>query len=105
MRLKNPLTVFHHTNYLKDFSKINVSNIQEIIKIMETLINEVGCEALSMFINLKDISRLPCEQMGMGAKYFLGIAYIMNKQYNEAAKILEDLSFISDSLLLLYKMQ
>ena len=84
-------------NYLKDFSKINVSNIQEIIKIMETLINEVGCEALSMFINLKDISRLPCEQMGMGAKYFLGIAYIMNKQYNEAAKILEDLSFISDS--------
>ena len=48
-------------------------------------------------INLKDISRLPCEQMGMGAKYFLGIAYIMNKQYNEAAKILEDLSFISDS--------
>ena len=37
--------------------------------------------------------------MGSGAKYFLAILYIMNKQYNKAAKILEDLSFIAENLL------
>ena len=41
---------------------------------------------------------LPCEQIGLGAKYFLGIAYIMNKQYNKAAKLLEDLCFITQSI-------
>lgn len=84
-------------NFLKDFNTINLNNIEEIIKIMETIVNKVGCEELSMFINLKNIGILPCEKMGMGAKYFLAIAYIMNKQYDKAAKILEELSFISDS--------
>lgn len=85
-------------NLLKDFRNINLDNIQEVITTMETIIYKVGCEDLSLFISLKDISMLPCEQIGMGAKYFLGIAYIMNKQYNKAAKLLEDLCFITQSI-------
>lgn len=84
---------------LKDFRKINVDNIEEIIKVMETIINKVGYEQLSLFISLKDTSMLPCEQIGLGAKYFLGIAYIMNGQYNKAAKILEDLNFIAENIM------
>ncbi len=85
-------------NLLTDFGKINLDNIEEIIKIVETIINEVGYEQLSIFISLKDNNVLPCEQIGLGAKYFLAIAYIMNKQYKEAAKILEDLNFLAQNI-------
>lgn len=85
-------------NILKDFSQINLTNIKEIIKMMNTIVNEIGYEQLSLLMNLKDTSILPCEQIGMGAKYFLGIAYIMNEEYYKAAKILEDLTFIADNL-------
>lgn len=84
---------------LKDFSKINLNNISEVIHIMETIINEIGYEQLTYFISLKDISILPCEQIGMGGKYFLSILYIMNKEYKQAAKLLEDMNFMAENLM------
>ncbi len=84
---------------LKNFRNITLDNIEDVIKILETIIYEVGYEQLSIFINLKDNSMLPCEQIGLGAKYFLAIAYIMNEQYNEAAKILEDLNFLAQNIM------
>lgn len=84
---------------LKDLENITTKNIKDVIKIMETIVNEIGYERLSLFISLKDTSILPCEKLGSGAKYFLAILYIMDKQYNKASKILEDLSFIADNLL------
>lgn len=84
---------------MKDLKNITSKNVQEVIKIMDTIVKEIGYEKLSFFINLKDTSILPCEQMGMGAKYFLAILYIMNKQYNNASKILEDLSFMADNII------
>ena len=84
---------------MKDLNNITLKNLQEVIKIMETIVNEIGYEKLSILIALKDTSILPCEQMGMGAKYFLAILYIMNKQYNKASKILEDLSFMADNII------
>ncbi len=84
---------------LKDFKNINLENIKEIINIMETIVNEIGYEKLSILINLKDTSILPCEQIGSGAKYFLAICYLMDGQYAKAAKILEDLTFLADNLM------
>ena len=84
---------------MKNLNNITLKNLQEVIKIMETIVNEIGYEKLSILIALKDTSILPCEQMGMGAKYFLAILYIMNKQYNKASKILEDLSFMADNII------
>ena len=84
---------------MKNISNITSKNLQEVIKIMETIVNEIGYEKLSILIALKDTSILPCEQMGMGAKYFLAILYIMNKQYNKASKILEDLTFMADNII------
>ena len=84
---------------LKDFQNINVSNIKEVIQIMEVIVKKIGYEKLSILLSLKDMSILPCEQMGMGAKYFLAILYIMDEEYEKASKILEDLSFIADNLI------
>ena len=84
---------------MKNMEQINKNNLKDVIKMMETIVNEIGYEKLSILISLKDNSMLPCEQMGTGAKYFLAVLYIMDKQYNKAAKILEDLSFIAENLL------
>lgn len=84
---------------MKDLKNINSKNIEEVIKMMEIIVYELGYEKLSILISLKDRSILPCEQMGTGAKYFLAILYIANEEYNKASKILEDLSFIADNLL------
>ena len=84
---------------MKDLNNITLKNLQEVIKIMETIVNEIGYEKLSILIALKDTSILPCEQTGLGAKYFLAILYIMNKQYHKAGKILEDLSFMADNII------
>ena len=62
------------------------------------MINEIGCERLSLFISLKDTSILPCEQIFMGAKYFLGILYIMNEQYDKAENILKELVDLEDAI-------
>lgn len=84
---------------LKNLKNINPNNIKEIIPIMETIVNEIGYEKLSILISLKDISILPCEQIGSGAKYFLAICYLMDGQYAKAAKILEDLTFLADNIM------
>lgn len=84
---------------LKDLKTITLKNIKDIIKMMEIIVNKIGYEKLSILINVDDIEILPCEEIGLGAKYFLGICYIMNKQYNKAAKLLEDLTFIADNLI------
>ena len=84
---------------MKNIESINHKNLKEVIKMMEIIVNEIGYEKLSILISLKDLSMLPCEQMGSGAKYFLAILYIMDKEYEKAAKILEDLSFIAENLL------
>ena len=84
---------------LKDFNNINLKNIKDVIEMMEIIVNEIGYEKLSILISLKDMSMLPCEKIGSGAKYFLAICYIMNKEYSKAVKLLEDLTFICDSLL------
>ena len=86
-------------NLMKHIENINLKNIKEVIKMMETIVNEIGYEKISILISLKDNSILPCEQIGSGAKYFLAILYIMNKEYEKAARILEDLSFIAENLL------
>ena len=84
---------------MRDMSSINEKNIKEVIKMMETIVNKIGYDKLSILISLKDISMIPCEQMGTGAKYFLAILYIMNGEYNKAAKMLENLSFLADSII------
>ena len=84
---------------LKDFGNITLENVKEVIKIMEVIVNQIGYEKLSILVSLKDISVLPCEQIGEGAKYFLAICYMMDKQYNKAAKMLEDLSFLADNIM------
>lgn len=84
---------------LKDISQINTKNIPEVIQMMDTIVNKIGYGKLSLFISLKDLSILPCEQIGSGAKYFLAICYIMNKEYGKAAKILEDLTFLTENIL------
>lgn len=84
---------------LKNLKNVSLDNIKEIIEMMEIIVNKIGYGKLSILINLKDLSVIPCEGVGLGTKYFLGICYIMNKEYNKAAKTLEDLNFIADSLI------
>ena len=84
---------------MQNIESINLSNIKEVIKMMETIVDDIGYEKLSILISLIDRSVLPCEEMGMGTKYFLAILYLMDGQYRKASKILEDLSFIAESLL------
>ncbi len=84
---------------MQNMENINLNNIKEVIRMMETIVNDIGYEKLSILISLIDRSVLPCEEMGMGAKYFLSILYLMDGQYRKASKILEDLSFIAGSLL------
>ena len=85
--------------YLKDLKQISTKNIKEIIDMMEIIVNKLGYGKLSILINVNDLSMIPCEGIGLGAKYFLGICYIMNKDYHKAAKVLEDLNFMADSLI------
>ena len=84
---------------LKDFGNITLENVKEVIKIMEVIVNQIGYEKLSILVSLKDTSVLPGEQIGEGAKYFLSICYMLDKQYNKAAKMLEDLSFLADNIM------
>src|SRR5699024_5951386 len=83
---------------LMDSNNINLSNIDEVTKIMETIVKEVGYEKISILLSLRDMEVLPCEKIGMGAKYFLAICYIMNEEYKKASEILEDLTFFIENL-------
>ena len=84
---------------MKDFSKINLTNIRQVVDNMETIVNKLGYDKMSLIIGLKDMGMLPCESIGAGAKYFLAICYIMNGDYGKAAEMLENLTFLADNLL------
>ena len=91
---------FEEIEYLlKDLKRINLSNIDRVIEIMESQINEVGYNSLYMFMNVKDISLLPCENIGNGAKYFLAICYIMKGDYEKAEKLLENILFVAQNFM------
>ncbi len=83
----------------KDLRQINTDNISDVVNMIDIMVNKIGCERLALFISLKDEGMLPCESVGMGARYFLSICYIMNSEYEKAAKILEDLSFIAENVI------
>ncbi len=84
--------------YLKDLNRIHLDNLDEVIENLEIQINEIGFHSLDMFMGIKDIAMLPCEDIGNGAKYFLAICYIMNEEYEKAEKALEDIIFVSQSI-------
>lgn len=91
---------FEEIEYLlKNLNRINHTNLDKVIKIMEMQINEVGFHTLYTFINVKDTSLLPCENIGNGAKYFLAICYIMKGEYEKAEKLLEDILFIATNFI------
>lgn len=81
-------------NLLQDIKNINKDNLKAVIEIMETIINEIGYNELTLLISLKNNEKLPCSSIGSDGKYLLAILYIMDEEYNKAAKILEDLSFL-----------
>ncbi len=84
---------------LKDLNRINLNNIPKVIKMLETLIYDAGFESLYFLMNVKDTNLLPCEKINNSAKYFLAICYIMNKEYQKAEKILEEILFIASNLI------
>ena len=83
---------------MQDLKNINKSNLKDVINMMETITNEIGYSELTPIISLKDNSLLPGASIGSEGKYLLAILYIMDKQYNKAAKLLEDLSFLTDNI-------
>lgn len=83
---------------MQDLKNINKSNLKDVINIMETITNEIGYSELTPIISLKDNSLLPGASIGSEGKYLLAILYIMDKQYNKSAKLLEDLSFLTDNI-------
>lgn len=90
--------MFEELEYLlKDLNRITFSNLNKVINIMETQINEVGFTSLYTFMNIKDASILPCEDFGNGAKYFLGICYIMQGNYEKAEKIFKEILLFADN--------
>lgn len=91
---------FEEIEYLlKDLKRINLNNINRVIEIMERQINEVGYNSLYMFMNVKDTSLLPGENIGKGAQYFLAICYIMKGDYEKAEKLLEDILFVAQNFM------
>ena len=91
---------FEEIEYLlKDLKGINLKNIDRVIEIMETQIYEVGYNSLYMFMNIKDISALPCESIGHGAKYFLAICYIMKGDYEKAEKLLDEILIVAQNFM------
>lgn len=91
--------MFEKLEYLlKDLHRIDLNNITEVISLLETQINDIGYESLYTFMNVKDLSKLPYENIGMGLKYFLAMCYVMNKQYKKAEETLENIIFISENL-------
>jgi len=83
---------------LKHIDIVNLDNIDKIINMLEILKNEIGIQNLSTYAVVKDISVYPCETFGMGLNFMLSICYIMNKQYNKATEILENIVFLGANL-------
>lgn len=91
---------FERIEYLlKDFKRIRLENLEELIHLLEIEIEEVGFGSLYMFLNIKDVSLLPCEEIGCSLKYFLAICYIMKEDYKKAEKILEDILLLANQLI------
>lgn len=91
---------FEEIEYLlKDLKRINLKNVNRVIEIMEAQINEVGYNSLYMFMNVKDVSVLPGENIGKGAQYFLAMCYIMKGDYKKAEELLEDILFVAQNLM------
>lgn len=84
--------------YVKDFSRISLENLDEVIENLEIQVNEIGFQSLDMFMGVKDTAMLPCEEIGNGAKYFLAICYIMKEEYEKAEKILDNIIFIAQNI-------
>lgn len=80
---------------LKDLNRIGLENIDEVISLLETQINEVGFGSLSMFMSLKDTTPLIGEEIGASSKYFLAMCYLMKGDYEKAEQTLEDILFIA----------
>lgn len=81
-----------------DFEKITKDNIKDVIKLMEIVVNEIGYTQLALLLSLKEDILLPCASIGSEGKYLLGILYIIDGQYDKAAKILEDLNFLVENI-------
>ena len=92
--------MFEEVEYLlKDLSKINLNNIDRVIEIMETQVEEVGFNSLYTFMNVKDTNLLPCDNIGNSSKYFLAICYIMKGNYAKAEQLLEDILFVAQNFI------
>lgn len=99
-KMAGRFAMFEKMEYvLKDLKNINMDNIEEVIKIMETEIYEVGFNSLYNFINVKDIGLLHGENIGSGAKYFLAMCYLMNGMIKEAEKLLEEILFVANQFM------
>ncbi len=93
--------MFEELEYLlKDLHRIHLKNVKHLIELIEGQIEEVGYNALYTFMNIKDTSKMPCENIGMGLKYFLAMCYMMDGQYAKAEEILENIIFVSENLAL-----
>lgn len=99
-KMAGRFAMFEEIEYLlKDLSRINLSNLDRVIEIMETQINEVGFNSLYTFMNVKDIKLLHAENIGSGAKYFLAMCYLMKGMYAKAEKLLEDILFVANQFI------
>lgn len=84
---------------LKDLKRINLNNIKRVIELMEKQIYEVGNNSFYIFMYIKDINLLPCENIAYGCKYFLAICYIMNGEYKKAEELLGNILFIAQNII------
>lgn len=99
-KMAGRFAMFEEIEYLlKDLSRINMDNLDRVIEIMETQINEVGFTSLYTFMNIKDVRLLHAENIGNGAKYFLAMCYLMKGMTEKAEKILEEILFVANQFI------
>lgn len=99
-KMAGRFAMFEELEYLlKDFHRIDMKNIDKVIQIMETQIDEVGFTSLYTFINIKDVKLLHAENIGQGAKYFLAMCYLMKGKFEKAEKILEEILFVANQFI------
>lgn len=99
-KMAGRFAMFEELEYLlKDLNRINMKNIDRVIEMMETQINEVGFGSLYTFMNVKDVKLLHGENIGHGAKYFLAMCYIMKGEFSKAEKLLEEILFVANQFI------
>ena len=79
---------------LQHTDDINLTNIKEVISLLEKMHSEIGIYNLSSFVTVKDLSIFYGDSFKMGTKFLLAICYLMDAQYDRATKLLEDIVFI-----------